>query len=350
MVIPQQVIDGFQIGSSEYTCTPYGNGLIHATYVVKKNDEPFYILQKVNHLVFKKPEDIAFNLQYIGSYIEKNQPDYPFARPMTTIDGNDYIISDGNYYRLVPFIQNTHTIDVCTSAEQAFYAARAFGHFTSILSGLDVQLLRPSIPGFHDLTHRYDQFEQALKVGNHSRLESSKDIALFLQERRSIVRTFHAIQQDSSFKLRVMHCDTKINNVLFDDHHKDVCVIDLDTVMPGYFISDIGDMMRTYLSPANEEEKDLDNVFVRTSYIHAIIDGYSSAMGSALSDKEKQGFIYGGKCMIYMQALRFYTDHLNNDVYYGARYDDHNLYRTKNQIKLLTELDRIENEFPRLSI
>lgn len=350
MNIPQQVIDGFNLGTGEYKIQQHGNGLIHATYVVKKDDEPRYILQRVNHLVFKKPEDIAFNLNYIGNYISKNQPEYPFAGPLPSADGKDYVIADGDYYRLIPFIKNTHTLDVCKTEEQAFCAARAFGNFTSILSGLDVQLLRPSIPGFHDLIKRYEQFEQALQTGNKERLSNTQDLADFLIERKSIVDIYRAIQTDPSFVLRVMHCDTKINNVLFDKQDNDVCVIDLDTVMPGYFISDIGDMMRTYLSPANEEESDFEKVVVRTSFIHAIIDGYSSAMGNNLSEKEKQAFIYAGKFMIYMQALRFYSDHLNNDVYYGAKYEGHNLIRAHNQQKLLSELEKVEKDFPALSI
>ena len=118
--------------------------------------------------------------------------------------------------------------------------------------------------------------------------------------------------------------------------------------MPGYFISDIGDMMRTYISPANEEVADLDQVIVRQPFIKAIIEGYASAMGDNLSALEKQAFIYGGKFMIYMQALRFYTDHLNNDIYYGARYEHHNLVRTQNQVKLLTKLEAVESAFPKL--
>lgn len=348
MNIPQQVLDGFGLTSSDLTFAKHGNGLIHSTYVIKKHDIPVYILQQVNHHVFKKPEDIAFNLNYIGTYLAEHHPEYPFAGPIKTQYGEDYVIADGQYFRLIPFIKDSHTVDVCETEEQAYCAARAFGKFTSILSGLDVQPLRPSIPGFHDLVFRYTQFEDALKNGNKERLSSTASIAQFLIDRKSIVDIFSAIQSNPSFSLRVTHHDTKINNVLFDKQDKDLCVIDLDTVMPGYFISDIGDMMRTYISPANEEVADLDQVIVRQSFIKAIIEGYASAMGDNLSALEKQAFIYGGKFMIYMQALRFYTDHLNNDVYYGARYEHHNLVRTQNQVKLLTELEAVETAFPKL--
>jgi thiamine kinase-like enzyme len=144
--------------------------------------------------------------------------------------------------------------------------------------------------------------------------------------------------KNKAFKIRVTHHDTKISNVLFSEDDKGICVIDLDTVMPGYFISDVGDMFRTYLSPANEEEKDFSKIEIREDYFKAIWDGYMSEMGHELSKEEKAHFIYAGKFMIYMQAIRFLTDHINNDAYYGAAYPDHNFIRAGNQAALLERL------------
>ena len=138
-----------------------------------------------------------------------------------------------------------------------------------------------------------------------------------------------------------MHHDTKISNILFDKGGKGICVIDLDTVMPGYFISDLGDMIRSYVSPVNEEENNLDKIQVRQDYLEAIKEGYLSAMGNSLSAIEKDHFLYSGQCMIYMQALRFLTDHFNKDIYYGANYEGHNLNRTLNQLTLLDRLTEI---------
>ena len=132
---------------------------------------------------------------------------------------------------------------------------------------------------------------------------------------------------------------------MFDEEDNGLCVIDLDTVMPGYFISDLGDMMRTYLSPVSEEEKDLDKIEVRTEFFKAIIKGYLSEMSDELSELEKSSIIYAGKFMIYMQALRFLTDYLNNDIYYGSRYPDHNLVRAMNQAKLLEKYLEKEQQF-----
>lgn len=149
------------------------------------------------------------------------------------------------------------------------------------------------------------------------------------------MQDFEKVRQDPAFRMRVTHHDTKISNVLFNDAGKGICVIDLDTVMPGYFISDVGDMMRTYLSPANEEEKDFAQVEVRPEFYRAIREGYLEEMGSHLTTGEKDHFFYAGEFLIYMQALRFLTDYLNDDKYYGRLYEDHNFVRAGNQVALL---------------
>jgi thiamine kinase-like enzyme len=187
----------------------------------------------------------------------------------------------------------------------------------------------------------------AIRTGDPERIAATKDLAKFLVDRNGIVDMYAYILKDPYFKKRVTHHDTKISNVLFNQEGKGVCVIDLDTVMPGHFISDVGDMMRTYLPPANEEEKDLEKVQIRPEFYKAIIEGYRDQMGSQLSEKERSSFLYAGKFMIYMQAIRFYTDHLNNDAYYGARYEGHNLMRARNQVKLLEELEKREKELSR---
>jgi Ser/Thr protein kinase RdoA (MazF antagonist) len=239
-------------------------------------------------------------------------------------------------------VQQSHTIDVATNPAQAFEAAKQFGAFTKKLSGFNTAQLKITLPDFHNLSLRYQQFEKALISGNEERITaSSKEIAL-LQKHKTIADDFEKIKLDTDFKIRVTHHDTKISNVLFDEKDKGLCVIDLDTVMPGYFISDVGDMMRTYLSPVSEEESDFTKIEIRKEYLEAIINGYLSEMNDELTGKEKQAFLYAGKFMIYMQALRFLTDHLNNDVYYGAKYEGHNFVRGKNQLVLLEKLIEIE--------
>jgi hypothetical protein len=249
------------------------------------------------------------------------------------------------FFRLFPFVENSHTTDTVKTSDEAYEAAKQFGKFTRLLSGFDAKQLRITSPDFHNLSLRFQRFEESLKRGNKERIKQSKELIQQILLNKNIVTEYSSIISDPAFKQRVTHHDTKISNVLFDKNDKAICVIDLDTIMPGYFISDGGDMMRTYLSPVSEEEKDLDKVVIRDDYYKAIAEGYLEEMSEELSGKEKDYFFYSGKFMIYMQALRFLSDHLENDIYYGAKYEGHNFVRTQNQLTLLQRLIEKENEF-----
>ena len=335
------VLQNYGIDEKECSIQVFGSGLINTTWDVKRNEE-HYILQRINHTIFKQPEDIAENISAIEAYLKTNYPGYLFVAPIKTIGAKSIVKTEDGYFRLFPFVQQSHTINVATNPAQAFEAAKQFGAFTKKLSGFNTAQLKITLPDFHNLSLRYQQFEKALLNGNAERITaSSKEIAL-LQKHKTIADDFKKIKENTDFMIRVTHHDTKISNVLFDEKDKGLCVIDLDTVMPGYFISDVGDMMRTYLSPVSEEEKDFSKIEIRKEYLDTIINGYLSEMENELTDKEKQAFIYAGKFMIYMQALRFLTDHLNNDLYYGARYEGHNFVRGKNQLVLLEKLIEIE--------
>ena len=198
--------------------------------------------------------------------------------------------------------------------------------------------LKTTIPQFHDLSLRYKQFQDALEKGNKERIGEAAELIGIVKQNADVVAEFENIKTNPDFKLRVTHHDTKISNVLFDDMDKGLCVIDLDTVMSGYFISDVGDMMRTYLSPVSEEETDFSKIEVRDDFYKAIVRGYFNEMQNELTQDEKQHFFYAGKFMIYMQALRFLTDYLNNDAYYGEKHPKHNFFRAKNQVVLLRKL------------
>ena len=239
---------------------------------------------------------------------------------------------------MVPFVKKSHTVDVVQTPRQAFEAAKQFGRFTHLLNGFPVNELKVTIPDFHNLSLRYQQFLQSLQSGNAVRIEKTKEEINWLKAHDNIAKRFDAMKKNPDFKLRVTHHDTKISNVLFDEQDKGLCVIDLDTVMPGYFISDVGDMMRTCLSPVSEEEKDFSKIEIRDEYYKAIVEGYTGGMENELSSAEKAAFFDAACYLIYMQALRFIADHLNNDEYYGARYEGHNFIRGSNQINLLKRL------------
>jgi Ser/Thr protein kinase RdoA (MazF antagonist) len=322
---------------------PYGSGLINRTWRIKYLAED-YILQKINQEVFKEPQNIADNIQTIVSYLEKKHPEYFFISPAKTKNGESLVYLPGEgYFRLFPFVKNSFAYDVVQTPQQAFEAARQFGMFTKLLSDLPADRLKITLPDFHNLTYRYDQFEKAIKYGNPSRIQEAGETIHFLRLHDYIVSTYKKIVSDTAFKLRITHHDTKISNVLFDKKGKGLCVIDLDTVMPGYFISDVGDMMRTYLSPVSEEEKDFSLIEVREDYFGAILQGYLEQMVTELTTEEIHHFVYAGMFMTYMQAIRFLTDYLNNDSYYGASYEGHNYIRAKNQVTLLERLLNKEN-------
>ena len=240
---------------------------------------------------------------------------------------------------MFPFIQGSHTINVVSTPEQAYEAALQFGKFNRLLAGFDASKLYTTIPNFHNLSLRYSQFEDALKYGDVTRIRQAKELINALKAHHYILSDFEKIITTPSIKKRVMHHDTKISNVLFNDSGKGIAIIDLDTVMGGYFISDVGDMMRTYLSSANEEVKDFSKIEVRDDFFKAIIQGYVSAMGDELSTDERGLIYYSGLFLVYMQAIRFLADYCNLDSYYGSTYEDQNLVRAGNQLCLLQQLE-----------
>jgi len=332
------VLSAYGLKEELLQITPFGAGLINHTWRIKGPGQDF-ILQRVNDDVFKCPEDIEENIRLIADYLKEHHPDYLFVAPVKTLDKREMVQSPGNgYFRMFPFVKNSRTVTVVHNVMQAWEAANQFGLFTKSLAGFPVKQLKITLPDFHNLSLRYEQFQRALQSGNPERIRECGKWISVAQDQQEIVAEFERIKFNPEFKVRVTHHDTKISNVLFDAQDRGLCVIDLDTVMPGYFISDVGDMMRTYLSPAGEEEPDYRQIEVREDFFSAIVKGYLHEMKDELTATEKTHFIYAGKFMIYMQAIRFLTDYLNNDIYYGAKYPEHNLVRAGNQFNLLQKL------------
>jgi len=331
------LLKAFGIDTEHFEIKPLGDGLINTTWLVKEiSTGKDFVFQQININVFKHPEAITYNIRLINDYLKENHPHYLFTSPIKAIDGSDMIKSDdGGYFRLFGYINDSVTHNELEKPVQAYEAAKQFGKFTNLLSGINVSQLQTTIPDFHNLNLRFEQFTDSLKNATPARYENAQQAIGFLDANRTIVDEYKEITLSKDFKLRVTHHDTKISNVLFDSQDKGLCVIDLDTVMPGYFISDVGDMMRTYLSPVSEEEKDFNKINVRTDFFQAIVKGYLSEMKDKLSEVEKGAIVYAGKFMIYMQALRFITDYLNNDIYYGSKYEGQNLVRGINQVTLL---------------
>ena len=335
-IMLNDIITRFGLKPDEYHAEKFGSGLINHTYKVTGPHN--YILQQVNTHVFKNPDDITHNLKLLSAYAEKHAPGYTFTAPLPCTNGQ-YLANtaNGDCYRLFNFVEDSVTVNQVDNALQAYEAARQFGRFCRVFSSFNPGLLKYTIPRFHDLNLRCRQFNEAHKNAAPQKLAEARECIGMVKRHMNIVSTYNDVLKNGTVPLRVTHHDTKINNVLFDTRGRGLCVIDLDTVMPGYFFSDTGDMMRTFLSPVNEEETDLDKIHVRRDVYDAIREGYVSETAGILTPAERQLFSFSGKLMIYMQALRFLTDYLDNDRYYTVQYPGHNLKRAQNQLKLLSQ-------------
>ncbi|WP_431294036.1 phosphotransferase enzyme family protein [Pedobacter sp. P26] len=344
--LDSEVLEAYGYTKENTKITQIGTGLINRTYLLSpSNEEQKYILQNINTSVFKSPQAIANNLKAIGDYLNFNYPEYLFIKPVSTTRGEEMAHIRHEYWRMLPFVPNTISLDVLADPKQAYEAARQFGKLSRLLDKFDARILRPTIPGFHDLGLRYEQFMFALNQADETLKQAAKAQLSNALTHKYILDYYNSYVHRDDFPDRVMHHDTKISNVLLDSKtNEGVCVIDLDTIMPGKFISDLGDMMRTYLCAFSENETDLDKIKIRLPYFEAMIKGYLSEMKSILTEMEKELILFSGKYMTYMQALRFLTDFLSGNKYYPTTYPNQNLDRVKNQFKLLYELSVNEKE------
>ena len=349
LTIDESILKSYGLNSQNIKIQQIGSGHINRTYLLIQTtgEQRKYVLQEINKHVFTNPEAVANNIKQIADFLAENFPDYLFPAPITTNTGNTMVERDGAFWRLSPFVDHTIALDTLTAPQQAYQAAKQFGKLSRLLNDFDSSKLQETIVGFHDLHLRFDQFQAALAQSSEVlRDQAAKEIETALGF-KSILNEYQSLKD--RLPNRVMHHDTKINNVLLAQHtYEGVCVIDLDTLMPGKFISDLGDMMRTYLCEFPENETDLSKITVRMDYFAAMMEGYLSEMGDILSETERNAILFSGKYIIYMQALRFLADFLNGSTYYPTSYPLQNLDRTKNQFKLLIELVKNENELQQI--
>ena len=341
--IDEEIFKAYGFTSTTIKLQQIGSGHINRTYLLSTLGAEKFILQSVNIAVFKDPQVIANNIKAVADELNLLNPSYLFPAPIATVSGDLMSCHNGEFWRLLPYIPNAIAFDTLTDPKQAYEAAKQFGKLSALLHHFDISRLKPTIVGFHDLELRYQQFTKTLdEVDLELKTYAKHEIELALQH-YFIVDQYQSVKNNLAFPNRVMHHDTKISNVLLDEvNYEGVCVIDLDTLMPGKFISDLGDMMRTYLCGFSENEKNLDLIKIRIPYFKATIDGYLSEMASILTTTEKKFILFAGKYIIYMQAVRFLTDYLKGSPYYPISYAEQNLDRARNQFKLLSEL--FENE------
>ena len=321
---------------------PLDGGLINNSYKVtyKKSNETF-LLQRINHHVFKKPENVQLNYQLLWQYLKASDIDFKIPEPKYFPGDIDiYWDNDYNYWRVFEFIENGKMLSNAESPEQAKTTAKAFAEFTLAFHDLDAGLLKETIPDFHNLSFRYKQFEDALKSRLKERMQKALPLIEELKQRNRYANFYDIITESEEFPKRVMHHDAKIANILFSKTTgKVICPVDFDTSMPGYFFSDLGDMIRSMACSLEETSTDFDKIKIRKDFYTAIVEGYLSVMENQLTASEKKYIHYAGILIIYMQALRFMTDYLNGDIYYKTNYTEQNFDRAKNQLTLLKELE-----------
>ena len=325
------------------TLVPWGNGHINDTFRV--NDK--FILQRINTSVFKNYEGLMNNVLLVTSFLQKelykNNGDVlrEAMGVMPAIDGkNYYLCSDGSVYRVYVFITDSLSLDAAQSAQDLFSCGLAFGEFQKKLSGFNADLLIETIPGFHDTLKRFEVFKQAIENDLAGRKESVKEEIQFFLDRYDEIKMIFDIY--SKLPRRVTHNDTKLNNVLFDkDTRAPLCVIDLDTVMPGYAANDFGDAIRFGASTAAEDEQDLSKVHFDLKLYEAFAEGFIKGCGDGLTMDEKLSFPYGAILMTFECGMRFLTDHLDGDKYFKIHRENHNLDRCRTHIQLVKEMEEV---------
>jgi len=322
-----------------------GNGLIHKTWKVDIPSQSI-ILQQLNSKVFNNPIDICNNIINISNHLSQKS-DYPFEllNIILTKDGKSLYSNDNQYFRATKFIENTFSADVIDNPDTAYKVANAFGNFTKFLLDLDPNSLKITIPDFHNGSKRYDDLIQSVQLNKYNRVNRSIDLLNKIETFHPITLKIDALKKDQKLPVRIVHYDTKINNILLDKYnYSPKLIIDLDTTMPGTVLSDFGDMVRTATATKDENETNLVKVNFDLNYFESIVKGYLSALITILNEYEISNLLNGGKYLILMQCVRFLTDYLNGDQYYSIQYDGQNLDRALNQMKLLESITEQESD------
>jgi hypothetical protein len=319
------------------------SGHINDTYLIETSSKAKYVLQRINHLVFKKVPGLVSNKVNVSKHLLnklKHLSEVELKRRVLSFvstEYGDYYYKDsnGNYWNMMIYIGDSRTFETVDNEEIAYEGGKLFGQFLNLTSDFEATKLEEVIPNFHNMSFRYAQFEDALLVASAQRLNQAKSYIKLVGDLKEEMLIIQNLKDAGEIKLRVTHNDTKISNALFDLNNKGLCVIDTDTVMPGIVHYDFGDAIRTICNTAAEDEKNLDLVNFNLVFYKAYVKGFLKEMKSALSPIEIKYLPLGAKTMIFIMAIRFLTDFLNGDIYYKTDYPEHNLNRAKNQFKLI---------------
>ena len=331
---------------------PLKIGIINDSFIVpaKHAGEKSYFLQRINHHIFQNVEGLQQNIQKVTTHIRhkleamgETDIERKVLELVPTKDGKLYYKTlEGDYWRVYVLIENATSQEKLTPAS-AELTGEAFGRFQCQLADLPFDELCESIPNFHNIEFRLWQLDEALKADVAGRKAACADIIAEIDKRREEMCLAERLFREGKLPKHINHCDTKVNNILFDEEGKPICIVDLDTVMPGFVLSDFGDFMRSAANTGQEDDKDLDNIHVDLEIFEAYTRGYLRE-ATFLTDTEKSLLPYGCKLLSYMQTVRFFTDWLNGDTYYKIQYPEHNLVRTRAQLRLLEEQEKVEEQ------
>lgn len=344
----------FAISGKFEDARPHGSGHINDTYAMtfRQNGGPVrYVLQRINHGIFKTPPALMENVERVTAHVrrklEANGANQIDRRVLTLVSARDgrswHADADGNHWRCYFFIERATTYDQITTTAQAREGAKAFGLFQRLLADLPPPRLHETIPGFHHSRQRFNALRAAIEADPCNRAAAAKPEIEFCLRREAMVDVLLGLHAHGVLPERVTHNDTKLNNVMLDDATGEgVCVIDLDTVMPGLALYDFGDMCRTACSPTAEDERDLAKVEARMDIFEALVRGYLATAGGFLNATEQEMLPFAARLITFEIGIRFLTDHLLGDRYFKIHRDGHNADRARVQFKLVESFEQSE--------
>lgn len=342
----KKIAEQFQLDDGISSIEPLGNGHINDTYkIVTDKGESKYVLQRINHHIFTDVEMLQNNILLVTTHIRKKLEkagETDIDRKVLTFipakDGKYYYFDGEDYWRVSLLIQDSITRESLTP-KLAYETGKAFGNFQKMLADIPEGTIGEIIPNFHNIEFRLQQLRDAVAANPVNRVEEVKDLLVEIEKRADAMCIQERLYREGKLQKRINHCDTKVNNILFDKDGNVLCVIDLDTVMPGFVLSDVGDFIRTGVNTGLEDDENLDNIKVNEAIFESYIKGYMETAKDFLTPLEVSMLPYGGRLLTYMQTVRFLTDYINGDTYYKIHSPKHNLQRTKAQFKFLQELE-----------
>ena len=335
------ICEKFQTKGAAVSCEPYGNGHINATYLVKTGEEQ-YILQRINHHIFQDVPGLMRNVERVTAFLAEKDPEPRHSLHLVpTKDGAAYAEVEGEFYRMYDFVRDSICLDAPETDEDFYQSAVAFGSFQRQLADFPANELSETIPRFHDTPNRYRALRNAIEKDAMGRAASCEAEISFALARETDAAVMMNLLAAGELPLRVTHNDTKLNNVMLDAKtRKPLCVIDLDTVMPGLAANDFGDSIRFGANTGAEDEKDLTKISLSLARYEAFARGFLEACGRALTPKEIETLPWGAKLMTLECGVRFLTDYLEGDTYFRIHRPEHNLDRTRTQFALVVDMEK----------